>query len=105
MKITAISILLTLALMGECFASVVRSETEKHFEGPYHITITPTQRVRAKTVKSKVRFPNLGRPGMVGGVSFAARVRGAASGPGARPDLGSCSLLAEVGYIYGREAR
>jgi hypothetical protein len=39
MSTTAIRILLTPALMWECFASVARYESEKHFDGPYHITI------------------------------------------------------------------
>ncbi len=58
MKTTANSFLFKLAVTWLCSASVARSESEQHFEGPYHITITASQRVRA-TVKSIVRFPNL----------------------------------------------
>jgi transglutaminase-like putative cysteine protease len=58
MKMNVDGFLLTLALAWICPTPVARSETGKHFDGPYHITITPSQRVRA-TVKSIVRFPNL----------------------------------------------
>jgi hypothetical protein len=34
------------------------AETEKRFEGPYHITTTPPKRIRA-TVKSAYRYPNI----------------------------------------------
>jgi transglutaminase-like putative cysteine protease len=34
------------------------ADTQRHFEGPYHVTITPLERVRA-TVTSTFRFPNL----------------------------------------------
>jgi transglutaminase-like putative cysteine protease len=39
------------------FAPFAYSESAKHFEGPYHIAITKSQRVRA-TVRSDVAFPN-----------------------------------------------
>jgi transglutaminase-like putative cysteine protease len=58
--------LLVLALAWGTVGPAAGAETEKHFEGPYHITIAPPQRFRA-TVRSTQRFPNL-----VGGEWWAA---------------------------------
>ena len=49
---------LALVLWWTCALSAEGAEFEKHFEGPYKITITASKRVRA-TVKSTYRFPNM----------------------------------------------
>jgi transglutaminase-like putative cysteine protease len=49
---------LALIVLTACVQSAGRTESEKHFEGPYKITITSSKRVRA-TVKSAYRFPNM----------------------------------------------
>jgi transglutaminase-like putative cysteine protease len=47
-----------LILSWACFPSAAGAAPEKHFEGPFKITITASKRVRA-TVKSAYRFPNM----------------------------------------------
>ena len=49
---------LVLGLSWICVQSAAGAGFEKHFEGPYKITITASKRVRV-TVKSTYRFPNM----------------------------------------------
>ena len=49
---------LALVLLWMCPRLAEGAESEKHFEGPYKITITSSQRYRA-TVKTAYRFPNM----------------------------------------------
>ena len=58
MKMTAGRFVFTINLTWLTALSVMAVESEKHFEGPYHITITPRQKVRA-TVTSRLGVPNL----------------------------------------------
>jgi transglutaminase-like putative cysteine protease len=49
---------LALVLSSLCALSAAGAESEKHFDGPYKITITASQSIRA-IVKSAYRFPNM----------------------------------------------
>jgi len=55
---TAAPRLLTALIVIVGFGSAAAAESPRHFEGPYHVTITPLERVHA-TVTSTFRFPGL----------------------------------------------
>ena len=58
MKTAAARLLPALIVVMVGFGPAASAEPPRHFEGPYHVTITPPVRVRA-TVTSTFRFPEV----------------------------------------------
>ncbi len=58
MKTAAPRLLPALIAVVVGFGPAAAAESPRQFEGPYHVTITPLERVRA-TVTSTFRFPGL----------------------------------------------
>jgi transglutaminase-like putative cysteine protease len=58
MEMAALRLLPALILVVVASGPAAAAESPQHFEGPYHVTITPLKRVRA-TVTSTFRFPDL----------------------------------------------
>ena len=58
MKSAAPRLLPALILIMVRFGSAAAADSPRHFEGPYHVTVTPLERVRA-TVTSTFRFPEV----------------------------------------------
>ena len=58
MKTAAARLLPALIAVMVGFGPAATAESRRHFDGPYHVTITPLERVRA-TVTSTFRFPGL----------------------------------------------
>lgn len=58
MKTAAPRLLPALIVVMVGFGPAASAESARHFEGPYHVTITPLERVRA-TVTSTFRFSGL----------------------------------------------
>jgi hypothetical protein len=56
MKTAAPRLLPALIVVMVGFGPAATAESPRHFEGPYHVTIKPLERVRA-TVTSTFRFP------------------------------------------------